>query len=127
MPKLEYFVVAESVSVDQTRNTMSVFHILEEIQAPGFPIVIPMLAAVVHWNAEAGDVDRDFQVGIIITFPDGQHKEFNQNFQMIRPRLRTIANFIAIEIPGPGTMTVEIKLNGDHKASHTIDIRKVEA
>ena len=126
MPKLEYFVVAQSVSVDQTTNTMSVFHILEEIQAPNFPVVIPQLTAVAHWNAEDGDADHDFQVSVLITFPDGQHKEFNQNFSMIRPRLRTIANFVGLEIPGPGTVTVEIRLNGNHKASHTIDTLKIE-
>jgi len=126
MPKLEYFVVAESVSVDQTTNRISVFHILEEIHAPKFPVVVPQLAAIVHWNAQDGDAERDFQVSVLITFPDGQHKEFNQNFRMIRPRLRTIANFMAIEIPGPGTMTIEIRLNGEYRASHTIDIRKIE-
>ena len=127
MPTLEYFVVAESVSVDQTRNTMSVFHILEEIQAPVFPIVIPMLAAVAHWNAEDGDMECDFQASVLITFPDGQSKEFNQNFRMTRPRLRTIANFIWLQIPQPGTMTIEVRLNGKHEAFHTIDIRKIEA
>jgi len=126
MPKLEYFVVAESVSVDQTRNTMSVFHILEQIQAPGFPIVIPMLAAVAHWNAEDDDMECDSQASVLITFPDGQHKEFNQNFRMTRPRLRTIANFIGLQISQPGTLTIEVRLNGVHKASHTIDIRKIE-
>ena len=127
MLTLEYFVVAESVSVDQTTNTVSVFHILEEIHAPVFPFVLHRLVAVVHWNTESDDADRDFQVSVLIVFPDGQRKEFNQNFRMIRSRLRTIANFIGLQIPQPGTMTVEIRLNGVHKASHTIDIRKIEA
>jgi len=126
MPKLEYFIVADSISVDQTTNRMSVFHVLEEVHAPLFPIVIPRLAAVAHWNAEEGDVDRDFQVRIIITSPDDQPKEFNQNFRMVRPRHRTIANFMGLPVQGPGVMTIEIRLNGEHKASHTIDIRKIE-
>ncbi len=127
MPKLEYFLVAESVSVDQTTNRISIFHILEEIHVAKFPFALPLLAAVAQWNAEDGDVDRDFQVGLVIKPPDGQPKEFSQNFRMIHPRLRTIMNLVGLPLTQPGTMTVEIKLNGDHKAYHTTDIRKIES
>ena len=126
MPKIEYFVVCESVSIDQTTNTMSVFHVLEQINSPHFPIVLPRLTAVAHWNACEGDNDRDFQVGIIVTLPDGEPKEFSQNFRMIRPRHRTIANFIGLPVNGPGTMTIEMRLNGEHQAFHTIDVRTIE-
>ncbi len=127
MPSLEYFLVADSFSVDQTTNRLSIFHVLEEIHAPEFPIVIARLVAVAHWNAEEGDADRDFQIGFIIKSPDGERPEFTQNFRMIRPRHRTIAHFMGLPVPGPGVMTIEIRLNGKHEAVHTIDIRKIEA
>ncbi len=127
MAKLEYFLVCESVSVDQTTNTISVFHVLEQINSPQFPFVLLRLTAVAHWNAEEGDMDRDFQVGIVITSPDGQLKKFEQNFRMIRPRHRTIANLMGFPLTQAGTMTIEVTLNGEHRATHTIDVRKDEA
>lgn len=126
MPKLEYFVVAESVSVDQATNTMSVFHILEEIRAPLFPAVIPKLSAVAHWNAAPDELDQDFQVSVRISFPDGKLLPFTQNFRMARRRQRTIANFAGLPISQPGTLTIEVSLNGQHFADHTIEVFKID-
>lgn len=126
MPELEYFVVAESVSVDQATNRISLFHVLEEIHSAGFPVVIPRVAVVAHWNAREGDLNTDFQMGVCITLAEDPAKDFNLNFRMVRPRQRTIANFVALEVTKPGTMTIELKLNGKHKAFHIVDVRKLE-
>ena len=51
MPTLEYFLLAESVSTDRERNTVSLFHILEEWIAQ-LPLVIPNLVAVSSWKMD---------------------------------------------------------------------------
>ncbi len=127
MPKLEYFVIAESVSVDQSTNRISFFNVLEEVHTPKFPVLIPQLVVVAAWNAEEGDLGSDFQSTIIFPLPDGKSKEFSQHFQMTRPRHRTIANLVGLSFENPGIVKFKIQLNGKHAASHTIDIHKVEA
>ena len=127
MPKLEYFIVAESVSIDQTTNCISIFHVLEQINIREFPTPLRQLTAIAHWNAEKVDIDRDFQVTIVVTPPGDEPKEFHQNFRIIRPRHRTIANLVGLPLTQPGTLTIEIRLNGEHKAYHTIDILKIES
>lgn len=127
MPTLEYFLVAESVSVDQTTNRISFFNVLEEAHTSKFPIVIPLLTAVAAWNEEEGDRDCDFQTTIIFPLPNGKNQELSQNFRMTRPRHRTIANVVGLSITQPGIVKLEIRLNGIHKAWHTIDIRKIES
>ena len=48
MPKLEYFLVSESISIDRDRNQVSVFNILEEAYIPkAGPAVIPQSVALV--------------------------------------------------------------------------------
>lgn len=46
MARLEYFLVAESCSLDQVTNHVSMFDIIEEVHAALFPVVIPRVAAV---------------------------------------------------------------------------------
>jgi hypothetical protein len=73
MPQLEYFLIAESISVDQSTNRVSLFNVLEEIQcAPlpaGTPAIpgrtgIPQLVAVSSWNLSPEDQGREFQVSL---------------------------------------------------------------
>ncbi len=61
MPKLEYFLVAESVSVDQQTNRISFFNVVEQVNVPVFPFTIPQIVAVASWNTEEGDAKRTFR------------------------------------------------------------------
>lgn len=40
------FICANGLSVDQRSNTLSIFNILEEINAPSFPMVVPYMVLV---------------------------------------------------------------------------------
>jgi hypothetical protein len=37
MPSLEYFLIAESVSSDVQRNTISIFHVLNDVRLEAIP------------------------------------------------------------------------------------------
>lgn len=41
--KVLFLLCSESASLDGARNTLSVFHILEELTSPNFPAVLPSL------------------------------------------------------------------------------------
>jgi len=127
MLRLEYFVVAESHSVDQITNRVSIFNVLEEVQSPTFPVVIPQLVAVALWHAEAEDIERDFQSTVRLRTPDGALRPFEQNFTMVGPRLRTIALVVGLEIKEPGIMEIELLLNGKHVASHIVAVAQTES
>ena len=82
MPKLEYFLVSESVSVDQLTNRTSLFNILEEVRANKFPAVIPQVVVTSAWNREIGDEDIDYQVKVRISLPGRRRAErFSDEFQ----------------------------------------------
>ena len=127
MPSLEYFLVADSVSVDQFTNTVSVFHVIEQIRAPKFPVHIPRFACVSSLNIEEEGFGKDYQLTVNIKNPSGKEGEPNRiNFTAEKRRQRFIAHLVNFKIDGPGQLLFELLLNEDRIASHTIDIIKAE-
>ena len=54
MIQAKLFFCAESAAVDSMRNTISAFHILEDVQVPAFPRV----SAIGSFTRETTDHDR---------------------------------------------------------------------
>ena len=123
MPKLEYFIVTESVSVDQFTNKISLFEVLETIHVPKFPAAFNRMFVVSAWNAEPGDESRDFQIQIKINPPDGSEPQtFEHNVPMPAARCRNIQCLQGIPFKCAGKFTIELSLNKEHFAFHTIDV-----
>lgn len=126
MPRLEYFLVCESASVDRDTNRLSLFNIIEEIQPirqgeiDGHPIL--QLVAVSCWIKEQGDEDRDFQVVLRIHDPGSGTKDFPMNLRMERPRHRLMLRIQGVPASSDGNLRFEILLNGSHVAEHVITI-----
>jgi hypothetical protein len=125
MPKLEYFVVSESVSVDQTTNRVSLFNVLEDVRSPEFPVTIPQIVATTAWNREPSDGDIDYQT-MLRVYPPGEEapKEFPLNFKIEHDRLRHFHFISSLTIQQPGELKFEILINGQHAATHTVTIHK---
>ncbi len=126
MARLEYFLVAESLSVDQQTNRISFFNVVEQVNVSEFPYTIPQIIAVAAWNAEEGDDKKDFQVTVRITSPGDESKEFRRNFPIPAKRIRVILGFQGIKLTSPGTLQLELLLNGKHEATHSIDAELAE-
>lgn len=126
MARLEYFVVCEGISVDQRTNNISLFGVSETIRAATFPGVIPQLFAVSTWNAEPGDEERDFQATLSVHMNNARLNEWRHNFRFEGRRARLIGALQGTQVPGPGELRFDIALNGDHGASHTIEIHQLD-
>ncbi len=126
MPKLEYFLVCESVSTDQETNRVSLFNVLEDIHIlpagqPG--VILAQLVAVSCWNREPGDEEKDFQATLRIHSPgSSEPKEFPMNFRMDRPRYRLSLRIQGVPNLEPGQLRFELLLNQDHVAWHTVNV-----
>lgn len=127
MPSLEYFLVAESYSVDRQTNRVSLFNVIETVLTPQFPFAILTMVAVTAWNAEEGDTGQDFQATLRITGPvEGGEEQLNTNFTINTVRHRTFQNIQGLPIIGPGELRLEILLNDIHQASHTISVQQIQ-
>jgi hypothetical protein len=57
MIRVRLFLCADSVVIDGLKNTLSVFHVMEQAQAPAFPTVIPRVTAIATLTRELSDPD----------------------------------------------------------------------
>jgi len=129
MPRLEYFVVAESISVDQSTNRISVFNVLEEatLTVPG---TIHNLVAVSGWNLSEEDGGKDFQAMLRIKQAGDSEEadtiEFPVNFKAERARHRVCFFVTGLPVRQPGDLGFELLLNGRQVATHTVAVHKHE-
>ncbi len=126
MAKLEYFLVAQGASVDQQTNNVTLFNVIDEMRFSKFPSVFPQLVAVSSWNAEPGDADRDFQVGVRVIGAGADPINFQRNMRIPGRRARVLLYFQGIPVKAPGELVFELLLDGQHKASHLIDVTQAE-
>src|SRR5258708_158386 len=112
MARLDYFVVAQNISVDQTTNAVSAFNIVEELRSPGFPVLVPSLAVLSVWHREEGDQEQDFQCTLRVTPPGEIPQDFHTNFRLLPPRHRLIHRLQGLPILRAGDIHFEILLNG---------------
>jgi len=126
MPTLEYFLVSESLAVDQTTNQASVFNIFEELRATAFPFHVPQMAAICAWNMAPSEQGQEYQALLRIVPPGGEPREQRINFVGHRLRSRIILRVIGLPIEQAGDLRFEVELNGDHQASHTVTVFEAE-
>ncbi|HLN28339.1 MAG TPA: hypothetical protein VK395_11415 [Gemmataceae bacterium] len=134
MPQLEYFLVAESVSVDQSTNRLSVFNILEEVHLQRVPVPegmtlpahadgIPQLTAVSSWNMTDQDRGNRFQVELRLVAPGLQDpiRFVPLAFTAERDRQRTLQVIVGCPVgTPPGELLFQLYLNDKYQASHRI-------
>jgi hypothetical protein len=130
MPKLEYFLLCESVAVDQDTNRISLFNVLEDFQVarPEDPTkkpayILSQFVAVALFNRESEDGEKEFEACLRIHLPDDQHSENKISFRMERNRQRVLMRFVGMPPVGKdGVLRFELLLDGTRCASHTVHL-----
>lgn len=107
MAKLELFLVAEGVSVDQTTNSVSAFNVLETLPLKeGKPDVIPRCVAFSLWQMEPSDIGKDFQVMLRIHRPGAELEEFPSNVTASTSRHRVFTRIVGLPLEQAGTLKI---------------------
>src|SRR5262249_44936666 len=123
MPRLEYFIVCESSSVDAETNSVSLFHVLEDIFPGRFPDSIPNIEAVSLWNVQPDEQDTDFPANLSIRLPGrGEPVRFPMNLTKGWKRYRATIKVSGIPLLMPGELRFNVELNGEHSASHIVNV-----
>ena len=126
MPKLEYFVVAESLVTDRETNLVSLFNVLEEFTVSRVPAKLPKFVAVSSWLVLPEERDEDCQVVLRVHLPEGHDPpvmdDFKVNFTTERSRHRIYQYVDGVLITREGELRIELLLDGKHQAEHTLTI-----
>jgi len=126
--RLEYFVVAEGVAVDQLTNQVSLFNVLEEIKAPAFPALVHKAVAHGLWVIQNDlDIGTEHQVLLIIRLPDRAEHRLTTNFTVTHRRHRVTQLIEGIPLSTEGTLEFEVLLDGQHAARHLVDVERPPA
>ena len=122
-PELEYYLVAESHSVDQTSNRVSVFNVLEAVTSGKEFAGIPQMTAISVWNVPEECTDVDFLAEVRLLSPDGRDTATAKiGFTGRAKRQRLFHNMFGVKFDAEGRWRLELLLDGQHVANHSIDI-----
>lgn len=128
MPRFEYFIVAESYSVDRDTSAISIFNVLGKVpcESPGR---IPRLAALASWVCEPDEIGskEEHHIEIIIKLPNSKPKPYRGSF-FPSTRFQNIVLDLkdGLEVEQPGMAEVELIFDAEHTATHTFEILQVE-
>lgn len=109
MLRIKLFFCSESAAIDMRLNTLSAFHIAEELNAPVFPVAIPKLTAIIIFTREQGDPD-DPTVQMTISL--GGRSLFQNplvvNFSQ-RLSTRAVVDINGLVLLAPGTLRFSVR------------------
>jgi len=119
------FACARSAALDARTNNISLFHILESVSSPTFPIVLPPFAAVTMLTRNPGESETpklimkwNLNDEPIFEFP------LDINFQG-QIRARNLTDIGAVLLQGPGTLTATVFLEESWDAEWKIEVKKI--
>ena len=123
MPRLEYFLVSESGSLDRNTGRVSVFNIIQEESPDQYPHVFPVMCMVACFIFSDEEVREktDYQVQFVFSIPGQQEdRAFPVNFVPDSAIRHLFFQLASVPITQPGNITIRLTLNGEHQATHTI-------
>ncbi len=127
MPRLEYFIVAESFSVDRDTNAVSIFNVYNERKVDSFPVDLPRMVAISCWIASADEIrdKADAQAAIVIKNGNSSSGPHRFNFTCDAKIRHLIIELSDYQVQHPGTLEIELLLNDSHEATHQVDFQLI--
>ena len=125
MPELEYFLVAESCSVDAERHSLSIFHVMNDVRLDQLPGNISELVVISAWIHSPDELEHRAESQIRLQFEipgmDGIH-EFRGNLNAETRFQNFNFNFREVPAPAAGDFVIKLFLNDKHKATHIVAV-----
>lgn len=125
MIRTTLFFCSDSAAIDARFNTLSVFHIMEQLNAPAFPMAIPRLTVVALLSKEEADppvfqLQLQIFLGVQQLFAGPVHGNFFQQLST-----RTVIEVNGLVIPAPGELRL-VLINGEQPlGSWTVRVNQV--
>lgn len=108
MVTAKFMIAAEGVILDTDTKAVSIFSILEDIQAEGFPVLLQKISLfVVLERAEADSTSHEFTLKISLGDIEIGAHPVAVNFQD-KMRLNNIIRMYGLVIPNPGLLAATL-------------------
>lgn len=127
MPRLEYFLLADSFAIDRDSGDVSLFHVLSTIRTSTFPCVLPRLAAVACWlfAPEELETNREYQVAVRFHIP-GRAEPLIERGHLVSDTLVLLTTFeiVGATFDQPGDFITELVLDDKVCETHLVTIER---
>lgn len=126
MPELEYFLVSRYATVDVESGAVSFFHVVDQLQAEGFPTIVPELCAASCWRVNSKDrFLKGSKIQLKVSVPGMEPRTLEFKIEQLEAgnRQRNIARLEAIPLRREGVIEFEVSW-GDASAKHLIPVKK---
>lgn len=108
------FTCSESAALDARTNTLSLFHLTEELNSPAFPVVVPRLTIVALLVRRENEPERgELQLRIAMGEQELYRGPFQFNFQR-HLRSKAIVDLQGLVMLTPGTLRISL-YDGDRE------------
>lgn len=122
MIEAKFAVVAQGAAIDLQDNQLSIFEIIEGLEAQSFPIFIQRISFVVLWERNGED---PMELGGFFSVRLGEAEITRQachvNFQGLT-RQRSIFRLNGFQVQQPGILNFQMELTGHGTAAYSIEI-----
>ena len=120
-------ICTDFASVDLYSNKLSLFNIIEELNAASFPVFLQQFTIVTM--LERTEDEPDSVIGSFKVTFDSRNKELFETsiefkFQQ-HLRTRNISNFSGLLLPAPGRLSIELYLDGNIASSWPIHVNQI--
>ena len=123
MPSLDYFIVAQIVTIDRVTNAVSAINVFEEVRTPDFPVLVPSVSALAVWRREEQDGNaEEFQCQLRVTSPGQEPAIVRSSFTLQQSRHRILQTVQFIPVTQVGEIIFELLLNDEVKASYRVPV-----
>lgn len=129
MATLEYFLLAESVSIDQLTNRISLNHVVEEVYGSETPVGLPQICIVSSWIATDGGsaaLPLTIRVHRLGDLPAIDYQMTLEPTPGARRR-RAVIHLIGPSFSQFGDYRFELLRDGVHCANHVVSIVRLDA
>ena len=122
MTRLNLFLCAEGVIVDQRSNNVSVFTILEDVTPEELPIVLAQFVVLAILERDEGDPEKcDCTLALSLNDEGMFEQDMVVDFQSKR-RVRQMLHFGGVAIEKPGTLTASLEFGGEEAGEWHITV-----
>jgi len=119
------FLCSESAAIDARTNNLSVFHVMEELNAVSFPVLVQRFA-VIMLLSRTQDEPQNPALHLRITLGEQNLFEGPLTFSFQQHlRARTVADLFGLVIPAPGDVSVDARVDDQPLAHWTIKVNRV--
>jgi hypothetical protein len=123
--KLQFAIVAQAAVVDRFTNRLSLFNVIEAVQSPIFPILIPECAVVIVLSRSNND-PNEFETTVTLEVAGNRigQSTLKVNFDH-KPYVRLISNFQSLPILGEGELRFTVTVPQADPITATVPVIKL--